>query len=64
MELITVYNWYYLKLLELIYAQRKMGRDIPERLIEEARHYGHLAEVPEEQLNVLEYVGHEGDPIH
>ena len=63
MELI-LYNAYFLDLLKLMQSCLQMGKDIPQELIDEAKHYGRLAEVPEEQLNLLEVVNDHGATIH
>jgi hypothetical protein len=64
MDMLLIRNILYLDLLEAIYKKRASGAEIPAKLIQEIKEFGREAGVPEEQLNVLEYIGHEVDPIH
>jgi hypothetical protein len=64
MDLLLIRNILYLNLLETLYRKMENGEEVPPKIIQEIKEFGREAGVPEEELNVLEYIGHEGDPIH
>lgn len=65
MELTLYNNIEYLQLLlQIIYTILETENIIPQDLIKEAKLHGQLAEVPEEQLAVLELISRETKTIH